>query len=64
MERLLAALVTGRSRVERLELGPRTVWIKRYEGREGRMRVLSQALLARLLREPMMRRPRCWRRRR
>ncbi len=35
MERVLAALVTGRSRVERLELGERTVWIKRYAGREG-----------------------------
>ncbi len=35
MERLLAALVAGRSRVERLELADRTVWIKRYAGREG-----------------------------
>ncbi len=55
MERLLAALVAGRSRVERLELADRTVWIKRYAGREGLMRVRAQSLLARLLREPMLR---------
>ncbi|WP_377291502.1 serine/threonine protein phosphatase [Rhizobium sp. SG2393] len=55
MERLLAALVAGRSRVERLELADRTVWIKRYAGREGLMRVRAQSLLARLLGEPMLR---------
>ncbi|SIQ74045.1 hypothetical protein SAMN05880582_103184 [Rhizobium sp. RU20A] len=52
---MLAALVAGRSRVERLELGERTVWIKRYAGREGMMRMRAQSVLASLLREPILR---------
>jgi tRNA A-37 threonylcarbamoyl transferase component Bud32 len=49
IETLLAVLVSGSNRIQRVPLSKRTVWIKRY-GTEGRSRWLSlQASLSRLI---------------